>query len=166
MDSNHWGRVTHIGVSKLTMIGSENGLSPGRCQDIIWTNAVILLIKPLWTKYSEILIYIQIFSFTEMHPKQQLLNNPTSDFIRILRPSPFGPRPRSASNIVSPRHFVRQCCVKSLNGLELCIGPLVGVEAKSPCELNACVLTIETGDKMSHGDLMEWEDQPANMVVQ
>ena len=28
----HWGRVTHICVSKLTIIGSDNGLSPGRRQ--------------------------------------------------------------------------------------------------------------------------------------
>ena len=32
-------RVMHICVSKLTIIGSENGLSPGRRQAIIWTNA-------------------------------------------------------------------------------------------------------------------------------
>ena len=31
----HWGRVTHICVSKLTTIGSDNGLSPGRRQAII-----------------------------------------------------------------------------------------------------------------------------------
>ena len=42
----HWGRVTHICVSKLTIIGSDNGLSPGRRQAIIWTYAGILLIKP------------------------------------------------------------------------------------------------------------------------
>ena len=34
----HWGRVTHICVSKLTIIGSDNGLSPDRRQAIIWTN--------------------------------------------------------------------------------------------------------------------------------
>ena len=28
--STHWGRVTHICVSNLTIIGSDNGLSPGR----------------------------------------------------------------------------------------------------------------------------------------
>ena len=39
----HWGRVTHICVGKLTVIDSDNGLSPGRRQAIIWTNAVILL---------------------------------------------------------------------------------------------------------------------------
>ena len=43
----HWGRVTHICVSKLTIIGSDNGLSPGRRQAIIWTNAGILLIRTL-----------------------------------------------------------------------------------------------------------------------
>ena len=31
----HWGRVTHIWVSKLTIIGSDNGLSPDRRQAII-----------------------------------------------------------------------------------------------------------------------------------
>ena len=35
----HWGRVTHICVGNLTTICSDNGLSPGRRQAIIWTNA-------------------------------------------------------------------------------------------------------------------------------
>ena len=62
----HWGRVTHICVSKLTSIGSDSGLSPGRRQAIIWTNAWILLIGPLGTNVSEILIEIIIFSFMKM----------------------------------------------------------------------------------------------------
>ena len=33
----------HICVTKLTIIGSDNGLSPGRRRPIIWTNAGILL---------------------------------------------------------------------------------------------------------------------------
>ena len=37
----HWGRVTHICVGNLTIIGPDNGLSPGRRQAIIWTNAGI-----------------------------------------------------------------------------------------------------------------------------
>ena len=52
----HWGRVTHICFSKLTIIASDNGLSPGRRQVIIWTNAEILLIGPLGINFSEILI--------------------------------------------------------------------------------------------------------------
>ena len=65
----HWNRVTHICVNKLTIIGSDNGLSPGRRQAIIWTNAEILLIGPLRTNFSEILIDIHIFSSTKMHFK-------------------------------------------------------------------------------------------------
>ena len=65
----HWGRVTHICVVNLTIIGSDNGLSPGRRQAIIWTNAWILLIGPLGTNFIEILIGIQIFSFKKMHLK-------------------------------------------------------------------------------------------------
>ena len=45
----HWGRVTHICVGNLTIIGPDNGLSPGWRQAIIWTNAGILLIGPLGT---------------------------------------------------------------------------------------------------------------------
>ena len=40
-------RVAHICISKLTIIGLDNGLSPGRRQDIIWTNAGKLLIQIL-----------------------------------------------------------------------------------------------------------------------
>ena len=65
----HWGRVTHICVSRLTITGSANGLSPGRRQAIIWTNAGILLIGPLGTNFSENLIEILTFSFTKMRLK-------------------------------------------------------------------------------------------------
>ena len=65
----HWGRVTHICVIKLTIIGSDNSLLPGRCQAIIWTNAGLLLIGPLGTNFSEILIKILTFSFKKMRLK-------------------------------------------------------------------------------------------------
>ena len=65
----HWGRVTHICVSKLTIIGSDNGLAPGRRQAIIRTNAGILLIGPLGTNFSEILIEIQAFSLKKIRLK-------------------------------------------------------------------------------------------------
>ena len=65
----HWGRVTHICVSKLTIIGSDNSLSPEWRQAIIWTNAGILLIGALVTNFSENLIEILTFSFNKMHLK-------------------------------------------------------------------------------------------------
>ena len=54
-------------VSKLTTIGSGNGLSPRRRQAIIWTNAGILLIRPLRSKFSEILIKVHMFLFKKMN---------------------------------------------------------------------------------------------------
>ena len=65
----HWGRVTHRCVSKLIIIGSDNWLSPGRHQAIIWTNAGILLIWTLGTNVSEIFSKVYIFSFKKMHLK-------------------------------------------------------------------------------------------------
>ena len=69
MSLNHWGRVTHICVSKLTIVGSDDGLSPDRRKAIIWTNAEILLIGPLGTNFSEILIEIITFSLKKMRLK-------------------------------------------------------------------------------------------------
>ena len=69
LDLTHWGRVTHICVSRRTIIASDNGLSPGRRQAIIWTNAGILLIRNLGTNFGEILIEIITFSFKKMRLK-------------------------------------------------------------------------------------------------
>ena len=60
--NSEWGRVTHIHVGKLTFIGSDNGLSPGRRQASIWTTAGILLFGPSGSNFSEILIEIDTFS--------------------------------------------------------------------------------------------------------
>ena len=62
----HW--VTHVYIGKLTIIGSDNGLSLRRHQAIIWTNAGVLLNGPLGTNFSEILdcnsyIFIQQNAF-------------------------------------------------------------------------------------------------------
>ena len=59
--------MKHICVSKLTIIGSNNGLAPGRRQAIIWTNVGILLIWTLETNFSEIFIDIHTFSFCLGH---------------------------------------------------------------------------------------------------
>ena len=55
----------HICVGNPTFIGSDNGLTPGRRQTIIWTNAAILLIETLGTNFSEILT----FSFMKIRLK-------------------------------------------------------------------------------------------------
>ena len=98
----HWGRKTHICVCKLIIIGSDNGLSPGRRQTIIWTNAGIWLMWPLGTNFNEILIGIQAFLFekkeienvvwemTEILSRPQCVNQavsertPTTTLVNIL----------------------------------------------------------------------------------
>ena len=56
-------------ISKLTIISSDNGLSPGRRQAIISTTDGIFLIGPLGTNFSEIVFEIHTFSFKKMHLK-------------------------------------------------------------------------------------------------
>ena len=59
--ASRWAWLTHTCVSKLTTIGSDNGLSP-----II---VGILLIGHLGPNFSEISIEIDTFSFKKMHVK-------------------------------------------------------------------------------------------------
>ena len=61
--------MTHIWVSKITIIGSDNGLSSDQRQAIIWTIAGILLIGLLGINFSEILIEIPTFSFKKVSLK-------------------------------------------------------------------------------------------------
>ena len=63
----------HICVVILTIIGTDNGLSPGRHQAIIWTNDGMMLTELLVTEFSEILIKIHTFSLKKMHLKMSLV---------------------------------------------------------------------------------------------
>ena len=65
----YWGWMMHIYISKLTIIGSDNGLSPVWHQAIIRTDAGILVIGHLGTHFSEIFIEIYRFSFKKMYLK-------------------------------------------------------------------------------------------------
>ena len=98
----HWGRVTYhqsiqncimflpleqyqevyVCVGDFTIIGWINGLSPGRRQAIIWTNAGILLIGPIGTNFDEIFFEIQVFL------QENEFENVLCDMVAILsRPS-------------------------------------------------------------------------------
>ena len=104
----HWGRVMHICVNKLAIIGSDNGLSPGRRQAIIWTNATILLIGPSGTNLSETLIAICTFSFKKMHLKMSGKWRPFCLGLKVLTHwglvTPYGDRDLG-------QHWVRQWLV-------------------------------------------------------
>ena len=95
----HWGREMHICVSKLTIIGPDNSLSPGRRQAIIWTNDGILLIGPSGTNFSGILMEIYTCSLKKMHFKMAFWKwrpfclglNVKSEYIRGSRSIPWLP---------------------------------------------------------------------------
>ena len=57
----------HICTRNLTIVGSDNGLSPGQHQAVIWTNDRILLNRTFRIDFSEILNKIQAFSFKNMN---------------------------------------------------------------------------------------------------
>ena len=50
----------------------DNGLSPGRCRAIIWTNAGILLIWPLGTNFNEI-FYQNSYIFIQENPFENVV---------------------------------------------------------------------------------------------
>ena len=87
--------MTQICVSKLIIIGSDNDLSPGRRQAIIWTNDGILLIGPLglcklkWNLKQNSHIFIQENSFGNVVWKiAAILSRPQCDN-RVSHPGGF-----------------------------------------------------------------------------
>ena len=73
--------MTHICVDKLTFIGSDNDLSPGRRQAIIWTNAGIVLIQNLGIYSSEILSEIHI----DFHSVERIWKYHLRNVLNVLK---------------------------------------------------------------------------------
>ena len=69
----HCGLVT-LHVIKLTIVGSENGLSPIRRHAITWSSTDLLSIRPFRTNFNEIWIETYNFPIKEMHLKCRLQN--------------------------------------------------------------------------------------------
>ena len=122
--------MTHICVGNLNIIGSDNGLSPGRRQAIIWTSAGILLTGLLGTNFSEIIIGIQTFSFQTMHLKMSSAKwRPFCPGLNVLTHQPHTPSPTSKVPIIcasasgkhwfrwyfvaysAPSHYLNQCWI-------------------------------------------------------
>ena len=96
--------MTHICVVKPTIIGTDNGLSPGRRKAIIWTNAGILLIRTLGTNFSEILGKIHSFLFSKMHLKMSSAKGRL--FSLGLNELTFG---QSKENASTCNHYTVEC---------------------------------------------------------
>ena len=90
----HWCRVKHICVDKLTIIGSDNGLSPGWRQAIIWTNYGILLIALIGTICNE--IPIKIHTFSSINPFENVVQKMAAILSRPQWVKSFGTDARCA----------------------------------------------------------------------
>ena len=121
----HWGWVMHICISNLIIIGSDNGLAPGRCQAIIWSNDGILLIGTLGSKFSEIASKIHTFSFKKMnlkmsfakwHPFHHHLNLLNSNI--TIAPTPAKQRCQVWAKLPHDRQQNVQCEYFTMPGTE------------------------------------------------
>ena len=128
--STHWGRVTHICVSKLTIIGSDNGLSPERRQAIIWTKAgnivdLTLRNKLQWNGNRNSYIFIQENPFENVVWKMAaILSRPQC--VKIPSPSSLKPAVMIQSVMTT----------KLLEYEGLCLG--VGVGSWEPIHSSCC----------------------------
>ena len=121
----HWGWVTHKCICNLTIVDSDNSLSRGRRQAIIWINAGILSIRTLGTNFSEILIYIDTFSFKKMYLKMSSgKRRPFSFSLNVLTRPVFSKlqcvphrslliRSYGMSHILTLKHWETHGCVVS-----------------------------------------------------
>ena len=103
--------MAHICVGNLSIIGLNNGLSPGRRQAIIWTNMGILSIGPLGTIFSEIIIEILAISFKNMHMKMSSVKS--QSFCLVLNELGFV-APISSHKIYLIQRYIQIYGVKSL----------------------------------------------------
>ena len=76
--------MTHICVSKSTIIGSDIGLSPGRRQVITQTNTGILLIGTSGANFSETLNEPHALSFKKMHLKMSSAKKSTGPSVTTM----------------------------------------------------------------------------------
>ena len=92
------------------LIGSDNGLSPHRRQAIIRTNAGMLLIGPLGTNFSEILIEILTFSSKKMHLKvSSAKRRPFCLSLNVLNPV----RMSQAASLVAGQQIINHALIRA-----------------------------------------------------
>ena len=75
----HWGRKTHICIREHASTGSDNGLSPGRRQAIIWTIAGILSIGPSGTNFCE--MSVDIYTLLSKNNTSKMSSGEAGQFV-------------------------------------------------------------------------------------
>ena len=102
------GQMTHICVRKLTNIGSDDGLSPGRCQAIIWTSTANIVYWTLrnklqWNLNRNSYIFIQENAF------ENVVHLISASMCQLNKPDSIDEREKRMSHLctvlgrVSPR---------------------------------------------------------------
>ena len=89
-------------VDILTIIGSDNGLSPGQRQAIIWTNDRILSIRPLGIRNSY--IFIQEYAFEKVFCKMGVILSQPQCVNFIVSNVPVSTSVGTA--MTSPLHYI------------------------------------------------------------
>ena len=101
--------MTHLCLTKLTIIGSDNGFVPGRREAIIWTNAGIMLIGPLGINFSEILIEIHVFSSMKMPLKLSSVKFwPYRLSLNVVRSVVWGPHVHTSTCFPMPMLSIKE----------------------------------------------------------
>ena len=93
--------MTHICVGNLTIIGSDNGLSPGRRQAIIWTNAGLLSIGTFWKFNQNSYIFIHENAFESVVWKMSTI---------LSRPQCVNAQPQENCRCFFCLAFLTPCC--------------------------------------------------------
>ena len=155
--------MTHICIDNLAIIGSDNGLSPGRRLAIIWTNAGILLIGPWGTNFSELLIGIHTFSFKKIHLKMSSVKwRPFCLGLNVLisqRTCPISPTLEQTC-----AYFFSEWCIVGCGtgALWVCVPglmtPMYATENKVTIGplMTWCLPMYATENKVTIGPLMTW----------
>ena len=129
--SSHWGRVTHICVSKLTIISLDNGFSSGRRQPIIWTNDGILLIRNLGTNLKRNwYIYIQENAFENVDCEMAAILSRLGVLMTAQNHTRIGLR-NTVDCAIYPHHFPG----KSSSNCASCTAPVLDIIQVFPTEL-------------------------------
>ena len=143
--------VAYIFIGNLTIIGSDSSLSPGRRQAIIWTNDEILLIGPLGTNFSEILIKILTVSFKKMRLKGSSAKwQPFCLGLSVLKCIPVGEIDNKLSlvQVMAPRQIPYRPLIKATHSRysTVCL-PFAYTLFVEFCSLRASVVFLSSDNK-------------------
>ena len=151
----------HICTSNLTIIGSDNGLVPGWHQAIIWTNDGILLVGPIATNFSEILIKIHIFSFNAMHLNMSSAKMAAIlSLIQCVKNKCNHSGPAFKRRIDNGTNQILTLVVQSYRIIMLAIIICYYIKCANDKVVAYIITAAHTRHSISHDDIIKWKHFP------